>query len=105
MGRGSNSATMTAPSARGQSRVRVSYNEHFEATEEARDIFMFGNCHMLALELHERTGWPLAGDGWTTLPLWKGVPGATSETEFPMHVFVIDPEGRAIDAEGCRQKT
>jgi len=51
-----------------------------------RSEFTTGYCTWLAFAIHERTGWPilgeLDGDGWH------------------MHVWVRNPDGRAVDING-----
>ncbi|MFC3986632.1 hypothetical protein [Streptosporangium jomthongense] len=60
--------------------------------DHARELFLFAQCQMLALAIHERTGWPL----WVAeqqLPT-----GAWSWA----HVGVQTPDGRWLDIEGPR---
>lgn len=52
------------------------------------DIFRDGQCHALALALHEHTGWPIVG-------LWS------PETGFDEHYMARMPDGRLVDVMGA----
>lgn len=55
-----------------------------------------GCCHDFALALHRRTGWPVAA-------VWKDPVGDGHDISMdprPVHVFCVEPGGRAVDAEG-----
>lgn len=58
--------------------------------DAAREAFTCGQCHAMALALHEHTGWDLAGAEWEH---YDGV-------EYPGHVFVVDPDGNPFDVNG-----
>ena len=59
-----------------------------ELTDDARYVFTRGQCHSLALALHEATGWPIFGDF------------VSEYDDTPDHVFVQAPDGRFVDVEG-----
>lgn len=72
--------------------VETELNPADGLTPEADHAFSNGQCHALALALHELTGLPLAGLEW-------------DDDEFdvpaPNHVFVFDPAtGDALDVGG-----
>lgn len=55
-----------------------------------------GRCHHFAVALHRMTGWPIAA-------LWRRPAGDgfdLSPHPTPIHVFCVEPSGRAVDAEG-----
>lgn len=61
-------------------------------TEEADRAFSNGQCHALALALHDLTGLPLAGLEWDD---------DYADVPIPNHVFVFDPAtGDALDVGG-----
>lgn len=53
------------------------------------DIFRDGQCHALALALHEHKGWPIVG-------LWS------SDTGIDEHYVAQAPDGRLVDITGAR---
>jgi hypothetical protein len=55
------------------------------------DTFTRGQCHALALAIHEQTQLPLAG-------VWRLFEDPESET--PAHVVVLLPDGDLLDIEG-----
>lgn len=59
----------------------------------ARTVFTTGQCHALALALHERTGWPIR-----VLAYGRKGAAVTSGN----HLVVVDPDGNAVDIEGRR---
>jgi hypothetical protein len=100
MGRGKRraGATLSAPRAAvpgtGSPDVLLSQAEHRAIAvtpgvldERAIAAFGRGQCHALALALHDETGWPLRV--------------LEDEEADAVHVFVITPEGKALDAGGC----
>jgi hypothetical protein len=56
---------------------------------EAIGAFTTGQCHALALEIHERTGWELCGFF-----------GYYEDDDSPGHVGVCTPEGYVVDVQG-----
>lgn len=72
-------------------------NDDFFPQSIVRDA-VGGCCHDFAIALHRRTGWPLAAI-WRH-PVNDGY--ALSTEPVPVHLFCIEPGGRAIDAEGLR---
>jgi len=55
-----------------------------------------GRCQDFAVALHRMTGWPIAA-------LWKHPAGDGFDLSFdpvPVHVFCVEPSGRAVDVEG-----
>jgi hypothetical protein len=67
-------------------------------SEPDRSYYLQEACASLALALQTLTGWQLAilwGNG--SLDDWGSGPEPT-----PAHVFCLDPDGRAVDAEGAR---
>lgn len=65
-------------------------------TRETVLTFTQGHCHLLALELHKRTGWSLAGcldvpDHWE---------GAADDPDYWAHVVCLTPGGHYIDISG-----
>ena len=62
------------------------------ADREARELFLYSQCQILALCLHERTGWPLwAAEQQLPDGTWKWA-----------HVGVRTPRGRWLDIDGPR---
>lgn len=57
---------------------------------DAVHAFTSGQCHALALALHERTGWPLR---WLE-----------DDEGDPLHCFVETPEGKALDIAGVHDR-
>lgn len=55
--------------------------------DAARLAFSSGQCHAMAAALHERTGWPLHE--------------LYDDDGDPIHFYVITPDGRALDINGC----
>lgn len=53
------------------------------------EAFCYGYCHVMALELHERTGWPL-------IAVWY-----KSDTDLPGHIAVQHPDGWIVDVQGA----
>lgn len=60
--------------------------------DHARELFLFAQCQMLALAIHERTGWPL----WIAEQQFPT--GAWSWT----HIGVQTPAGQWLDIDGPR---
>lgn len=58
--------------------------------ERAVHAFTEGQCHALALVLHERTGWPLR---WIE-----------DEEGDPTHCYVLAPDGRGLDIAGSHDR-
>lgn len=58
----------------------------------ARELFLYAQCQMLALALHEQTGWPL----------WVAEQQLPSGTWAWVHVAVQAPDGRWLDIDGPR---
>jgi hypothetical protein len=56
--------------------------------ERARAAFLHGQCHALALAVHEVTGWPIVG--------------AEDESLDICHFLVRVPDGRLLDITGAR---
>jgi hypothetical protein len=59
---------------------------------EARELFLYSQCQVLALCLHERTGWPL----------WAAEQQLPSGSWSWAHVGVRTPRGRWLDIDGPR---
>lgn len=59
----------------------------------ARELFLYAKCQILALCLHERTGWPL----------WAAEQRLASGQWTWTHVAVRTPAGRWLDIEGPRE--
>jgi hypothetical protein len=59
--------------------------------QDAVDQFTCGQCHALALAIHEKTGLPLAG-------IWRH--DYNPEHSTPCHVVVQHPKGTLIDIQG-----
>jgi len=55
-------------------------------TQQDIEVFTDGDCHILARELYEHTGWPMCVFG----------PCADGRE----HVFVMTPTGHALDVKG-----
>jgi len=53
-------------------------------TPEDMKLFTTGDCHVLAREISEQTGWPMHLCG----------------EEYSEHVFVLTPTGHAVDIKG-----
>jgi hypothetical protein len=60
--------------------------------EHARELFLYAQCQMLALALHERTGWPL----------WVAEQQLPSGRWAWVHVALQTPDGRWLDIDGPR---
>jgi hypothetical protein len=69
----------------------------------AERAFTSGQCHALALALHELTGWEVGGLAWTYVGD-EDIPLDLGETlgveEMPKHVVVKAPDGSLLDVEG-----
>lgn len=66
---------------------------HGVIDDAALEAFHYGYCHVLALELHKATGWPL-------IAIWYH--GNTHDDDFvPEHVAVKHPEGWIVDIYGA----
>jgi hypothetical protein len=61
-----------------------------EAPENDRERFTCGDCHVLAMAIHKKTGWPT----YCFLGKWSMIPD--------VHAFVITPDGEALDIDGKR---
>jgi hypothetical protein len=59
-----------------------------EAPENDRERFTCGDCHVLAMAIHKKTGWPT----YCFLGKWSMIPD--------VHAFVITPDGEALDNYG-----
>lgn len=57
----------------------------------AKHAFSSGQCHALALAIHEHTGWEIVGLRWDD-PYFNGT--------IPDHVLVRDPDGHLFDVNG-----
>lgn len=55
-------------------------------TPEVEHVFSNGQCHALALAIHEATGWQMVA-----LDFWQDIPN---------HVLVRMPDGRLLDIAG-----
>lgn len=70
--------------------------------DNARHAFSNGQCHALALGLHELTGWEIGGLQWcceacgSDSPEWCGCDADT----LPAHVVVRKEDGELIDIGG-----
>ena len=60
--------------------------------EHARELFLYAQCQMLALALHEQTGWPV----------WVAEQQLPSGTWAWTHVAVQTPDSRWLDIDGPR---
>lgn len=61
--------------------------------DAAIEAFSYGHCHVLALALHEATGWPLVA-------IWYD--DAPREDDIPDHVAVRNPSnGKLVDVSGA----
>jgi hypothetical protein len=69
----------------------------FTARQLTADQCMRGHCHSLALELHTRTGLPLAGCYWERAR-------RSHDKPTPNHVFIVLPDGRGLDALGPHER-
>lgn len=58
--------------------------------------FTEGDCWLLAKRLHRITGWPLCSFKFWDVEAERTVPGD--------HGFVMVPDGRVLDIEGCVSK-
>jgi hypothetical protein len=68
------------------------------ATAELTDQLAGGYCHVLALVLHERHGWPIRAlgrpaDSYSISP-WHGL------SSLPTHVYCLRDDGRPVDVYG-----
>lgn len=74
-------------------------------TKKVEEVFTRGQCHALALALHEETGWPLAGTFRIGVDLDDDneviyAPNGTIRRT-PSHVVVLSPYG-PVDIKGIR---
>lgn len=60
--------------------------------EAAITCFTRGQCHALALAIHEQTGWPLIQAGW-------------DEKSGPDHWLVRHPSGKLLDITGLSDES
>jgi hypothetical protein len=58
--------------------------------DDAVRAFTQGQCHALALALHERTGWPIRQ--------------LENDEGEPFHLYVETPDGRALDITGAHDR-
>ena len=69
--------------------------------ENAREAFTLGQCHALALGIHELTGWEMGGLGWSCQECGCEEEGCYCEADYlPGHVVVKDPDGNFVDVNG-----
>jgi hypothetical protein len=73
------------------SKLPVEVSDNGEIDDNARRAFTCGQCHALALAIHEQTGWPIAG-------LVSALDDDTPS--MPGHVVVVTPDGDTVDING-----
>lgn len=61
--------------------------------EDLERVFTRGQCHALALGIHELTGWAIVGAEWYGECDCCGV-------DLPNHVAILMPDGRVLDCTG-----
>lgn len=66
---------------------------HGVVNDAALEAFHYGYCHVMALALHDATGWPLVG-------IWYNGDNYTDDY-VPGHVAVKHPEGYFVDIYGA----
>lgn len=72
------------------------------ATDAELDRWRTGECHVFAVALHRRFGWPihLVLDADETY--WEDPADADNTIPAVVHAFALDREGNAWDIAGCR---
>lgn len=64
--------------------------------------YLVGDCHILAVALHRQMGWQMAvvlnEDAW----FWEDPRDPDNGIPEVVHVYAIDPQGRAWDIRGAR---
>jgi len=73
-----------------------------EATPDDVELYTSGECHVLAVAIHRRTGWPMhvvldQDERW-----WEDPEDDDNWIPAVAHVYCVDPDGNAWDIEGVR---
>lgn len=66
-----------------------------EEVWNVRQLFTAGQCHALALAIHEKTGWPLVAVWYSSMP-----EDINDYHDCPSHYMVQTPEGELLDITG-----
>lgn len=72
------------------------------ADEDDIDQYTTGECHVLAVSLHRRFGWPLLLVLDHGEPYWADPDDPDNTIPSVCHVYALDPQGRAWDVRGVR---
>lgn len=82
--------------------------DHFvfvsQATEDDIDQYTTGECHVFAVALHRRFGWPMMTVLDYGEPYWENPEDSEDFIPAVCHVFAIDPDGHAWDVMGVRKR-
>jgi hypothetical protein len=71
--------------------------------DTVEDVFEYGWCHALAIELHDRTGWPTVGLQLPDRPYDGGPPIPPHFRGDVVHYAVQRPDGLIVDVRGARR--
>ena len=72
------------------------------ASESHLDYYTNGACHHLAIALNRKLGWFIDVRTDASEPYWQDEADADNFLPAVLHVYAIDPQGRAWDVRGCR---
>ena len=82
--------------------------DHFvfvsQATEDDIDQYTTGECHVFAVALHRRFGWPMMTVLDYGEPYWENPEDSEDFIPAVCHVFAIDPDGHAWDVMCVRKR-
>lgn len=76
-----------------------------KATEGDIECYTQGACHHLAIALNRKFGWPIQVQTDAAEPYWQDENDADNFLPAVLHVYAIDPQGRAWDVRGCRPES
>ncbi|AQT06286.1 hypothetical protein [Acetobacter persici] len=82
----------------------MSLRESLASRDEIED-YSSGGCHILAIALHRRYGWPLLAVESTEERYWEDPEDDDNYLPSILHVYAIDPDGFAWDIRGARPDT
>lgn len=69
------------------------------------ECYTWGACHHLAIALNRKLGWAIQVQTDSAEPYWQDENDADNFLPAVLHVYAIDPSGRAWDVRGCRPES
>ncbi|HRJ02345.1 MAG TPA: hypothetical protein PKV67_16480 [Hyphomonas sp.] len=75
-----------------------------KANDHDIDQYTTGECHVFAVALHRRFGWPMLAVLDYGEPYWENSEDPEDFIPAVCHVFAIDPDGQAWDVMGIRKR-